>query len=104
MELLGPSILAVLWCVWFYPFLFRAPHRQNRPSVTVAGPTRIGLALETAAIFLAMAVHNPLDAPPQLWRATIAIALAAGCIVMGWSAVTHLGRQFRLHAGLYDDH
>jgi len=25
-------------------------------------------------------------------------------VVMAWQAVAHLGRQFRLHAGLYHDH
>ena len=39
--------------VWAYPFLFRAPHIQKRESLTVAGPTRVGLLLEVTAIGLA---------------------------------------------------
>jgi protein-S-isoprenylcysteine O-methyltransferase Ste14 len=28
----------------------------------------------------------------------------AACSAMAWTAVRHLGRQFRVHAGLYHDH
>jgi protein-S-isoprenylcysteine O-methyltransferase Ste14 len=32
------------------------------------------------------------------------MAIAIPAVVMAWQAVAHLGKQFRLHAGLYDDH
>ena len=44
----------VLWIAWWYPFVFRAPHVQKRPSITVIGRTRIGLAAsKTIAFFCA---------------------------------------------------
>jgi protein-S-isoprenylcysteine O-methyltransferase Ste14 len=104
MSLPGFVILLVSWCAWAYPFIFRAPHNQKRPSITAIGPTRAGLFLESLAIFLAFACRMPADTPLQWWR----IAGAAGCgvagVVLSWTAVRHLGRQFRVHAGLYDDH
>ena len=92
------------WFAWFYPFIFRAPHHQKRSSITVAGPTRIGLALETLAIFLAFALYPQSDSPPGLPRIVCGVLIGALASVMAWKSVTHLGRQFRLHAGLYHDH
>lgn len=104
MWVISRSFLVACWFAWFYPFLFRAPHRQHRQSITVPGPTRIGLALESLAIFLAFIVHRPADDPPPFAAQAAGMALGIASAVMAWQAVRHLGRQFRLHAGLYHDH
>ena len=95
--------LGCCWLAWAYPFAFRAPHVQKRASVTVAGPTRLGLLLEAAAV--ALAFIHPSTAP-RTNPAALLGALALGVLgsVLAWSAVKHLGRQFRVHAGLYEDH
>jgi protein-S-isoprenylcysteine O-methyltransferase Ste14 len=92
------------WIAWWYPFLFRAPHRQKRASITVAGPSRIGLLLQTLAYFAAFAFHVRFDAPIGTARAIAAMIPGPIAVWMGWTAVTHLGRQFRIQAGLYEDH
>jgi protein-S-isoprenylcysteine O-methyltransferase Ste14 len=96
--------ILVCWVVWWYPFLFRAPHRQNRPSISMPVPTIIGLLLETFALLLPLALHVPFDAPMPVWQALLALLPGPVAVVMGWSAVKHLGRQFRVQAGLYHDH
>jgi protein-S-isoprenylcysteine O-methyltransferase Ste14 len=95
-------VLSTCWVAWAYPFAFRAPHAQKRESITVTGPTRVGLLLEAGAVFLAFFRTGPNRTGP----ATLAIALIFGVTgaVMAWTAVTHLGKQFRVHAGLYADH
>lgn len=104
MRLLGWVVLMVSWIAWAYPFIFRAPHGQKRPSITLAGPTRAGLLLESLAIFIAFACRVPADAVPGIWRiaGTLICGPAAG--VLSWTAVRQLGRQFRVNAGLYEDH
>jgi len=104
MRLLSLIELIVFWFAWAYPFLFRAPHKQKRESITVAGPTRVGLLLECIAILVAFLFRLPPDDPPGPWR--IAASLICGPIAaaLAWTSVTHLGRQFRVHAGLYHDH
>jgi|SRR5579871_3213786 len=94
--------LTALWIAWAYPFLFRAPHAQKRESITVAGPTRLGILLEAAGVLLAFIGATPL----RSGAAALLIALALGVTgaVLSWTAVTHLGKQFRVHAGLYVDH
>lgn len=92
------------WFAWAYPFILRAPHNQKRPSITLRAPTSAGLFLECLAIFIAFACHLPLNEPPAMIRlvASILFGLIAG--LLSWTAVKHLGRQFRVNAGLYEDH
>ena len=96
--------VVAIWIVWAYPYLFRAPKIQRRESLTVGGPSLLGLLLETAAIFMVWIFRVPGG-----WRenpALLAAALALGVTgdVLMWTAITHLGRQFRIQAGLYHDH
>jgi protein-S-isoprenylcysteine O-methyltransferase Ste14 len=96
--------LLVCWLGWWYPFLFRAPHVQKRPSITLASPTRVGILLEGLAIFLAFAFRLPDDVHPGATRILLSMLIGPMAPVIGWTAVTHLGRQFRINAGLYEDH
>jgi protein-S-isoprenylcysteine O-methyltransferase Ste14 len=97
------SELTVCWLVWCYIPLFRAPHNQKRPSITVRGRTLLGLLFEMSAYFVAVWFREPAAAVS--WPRLLISALAApfGVVVM-WTAVAHLGRQFRINAGLYADH
>lgn len=94
--------LTICWLVWCCIPIFRAPHNQKRPSITARGPTLIGLLFELAAYFVAVWCREP--AAISLPRLLVsAIAAPLGVVVM-WTAVAHLGRQFRINAGLYSDH
>lgn len=104
MLLITWGALMVCWLAWFYPFLFRAPHIQKRPSITLAGPTRAGLLLEGIAIFIAFAFRMPPTELPGPARIAGCLALGIAAPLLSWSAVRHLGRQFRFNAGLYEDH
>lgn len=96
--------LGAFWVAWLYPFLFRAPHKQKRESITLAGPTRIGLLLETGAIIIAYIFQRPAGDEPGVAAILLSTAIAALAVVIAWKSVAHLGRQFRVNAGLYHDH
>ena len=85
MLLLGWLVLAVSWCVWAYPFIFLAPHNQKRPSITAIGPTRVGLFLESLAIFLAFAFRMPADPSPEWWRIVCAAVCGVSGVVLAWT-------------------
>jgi len=104
MHVIALIALVVFWFAWGYPFLFRSPHNQKRHSVTVLAPTRMGLLLEGSAIFMAFAFRLSPDTPPGELRLIPAFILGPIAAALSWTAVKHLGRQFRVHAGLYDDH
>jgi protein-S-isoprenylcysteine O-methyltransferase Ste14 len=94
----------VLWLAWWYPYFFRAPKLQKRESITVSTPSRAGLLLETLAIFFVCLFRIP--GAPRTNLGIIAAALLFGAVgvVLMWTAIQHLGRQFRIYAGLYHDH
>src|SRR5438874_1550211 len=104
MLLFMSALLVACWFAWLYPFVFRAPHNQKRPSITLAAPTRAGLLLECSAIFIAFLCRMPADRPPGLLRLAFGAILGVVSAVLSWTAVKHLGRQFRVNAGLYEDH
>ena len=104
MQLLAWTIMVVCWFAWAYPFIFRAPHHQQRESITLVGPTRAGLLLECVGIFMAFAFRLPAESSPSAWRVIPAVVLGLTAAVTSWNAVVHLGKQFRVHAGLYNDH
>jgi protein-S-isoprenylcysteine O-methyltransferase Ste14 len=104
MLLIAWVALMVCWFAWLYPFLFRAPHNQKRPSITLVAPTRAGLLLEGIAIFIAFACRLPVDTPPGLLRIAGSMILGPLAGLLSWGAVQHLGAQFRVNAGLYEDH
>jgi protein-S-isoprenylcysteine O-methyltransferase Ste14 len=104
MQIIGWTALMVSWFAWAYPFVFRAPHNQQRPSITVIGPTRMGLLLESIAIFMAFIFRLPPESPPGMLRVLPTLILGPIAAVLSWTSVQHLGKQFRVHAGLYEDH
>jgi protein-S-isoprenylcysteine O-methyltransferase Ste14 len=92
------------WLLWWYPPLFLAPHWQKRPSVAVTAPSLIGLVLQIAAFAVALFWRWPHSMPPATWRLIAAMIPGPLGSLLEWSAVRHLGRQFRIRAGLYEDH
>ena len=93
-----------LWVLWFVPYVFLAPKVQKRESVTVTGPSRFGLLLEVAGIAMLFLVRVP--DPPRTQTPILIAAFVLGllaCLMM-WTAITSLGPQFRIQAGLYHDH
>lgn len=104
MLVFSSLVLGAAWAAWLYPLLLRAPHKQARPSITLPGATGAGLALQCAGIAIALLFHAPFASRVAVWRIVAGAVLAAVCTVVSWTSVTHLGRQFRISAGLYDDH
>ncbi|HEY1493241.1 MAG TPA: isoprenylcysteine carboxylmethyltransferase family protein [Candidatus Solibacter sp.] len=102
--ILGLFVLAASWILWFWPFAFRAPHNQRRPSITLATPTRVGLLLECAAIAIAFLCRQSFVDPLPWWRLAGMMIFGPIAGLLSWSSVRHLGRQFRVNAGLYEDH
>jgi protein-S-isoprenylcysteine O-methyltransferase Ste14 len=104
MRLVSWVELVACWLAWLYPFIFRAPHFQKRASITASTPTMIGLILEVLGIFAAFAFRYPPDHPPGIARMGASLILGVVAAALSWSSVRHLGRQFRVQAGLYEDH
>ena len=100
----GRIALGLCWLAWAWPFAFRVPHYQKRPSITAIAPTWAGLVLEVLAIALALAFRLPPGHPPGLPRILASMVAGLVAAALAWTSVKHLGKQFRVNAGLYEDH
>ena len=104
LEVCARVLLGACWIAWMYPFVALAPHNQKRASVTRRGATFVGLLFESMGIFVAflggILPHDPIE----WWRAALVAVFSAPSIALSFSAVKHLGKQFRVNAGLYEDH
>jgi protein-S-isoprenylcysteine O-methyltransferase Ste14 len=90
------------WFGFFYPFLFHAPHWQKRESVTASGATAAGVLLEAASVLIA--VFCRMSEPARGWRLAAGVVCGASSAALAFWSVKHLGRQFRIRAGLWEDH
>jgi protein-S-isoprenylcysteine O-methyltransferase Ste14 len=93
-----------MWVLWAWPYIFRAPKVQKRQSITVAGPSLVGLLLETTAMWMVWLFRVPAGWRENPFVLAAALVLGATGDVLMWTAIKHLGRQFRIQAGLYQDH
>lgn len=94
--------VALWWGVWAFPFLVAGSKPQRRPSVVAWTPSIFGIALEATGVALAWA-QIP-HAAPALWRVALAMAAMALGVWLAWGSIRALGRQFRVQAGVYEDH
>ena len=89
------------WLLWVFPFLLaRRKQTSDRKSV-IAPEARIGIALQAIAFFLAWFRTVRSEPAALLIAAMILAPLSAG---LAASAVSHLGKQWRIQAGVYSDH
>ena len=68
MVLVAAIELFVCLLAWAWPYAFRAPHYQKRPSIVATVSTAIGLALECAGIVVAAATPVAAITRPALRR------------------------------------
>lgn len=93
-----------MWVLWAWPYFFRAPKVQTRKSITVAVPSRIGLLLQALGLFAVWWFRAPEGLRVSLPAMAGSLIFGAIAVVLMWGAIPNLGRQFRIQAGLYEDH
>jgi protein-S-isoprenylcysteine O-methyltransferase Ste14 len=95
------AILAAGWIIWMMPFFIR--RRKTGRIEKVDRRARWGLLLEAAAYSLvwqsAFWLRSP--GPGRIFLSVVFLILA---IVLSWTSVRALGRQWRVDAGLNTDH
>jgi protein-S-isoprenylcysteine O-methyltransferase Ste14 len=99
-----PYVLAILaagWVGWLAPFFLRK--RGRGPAATVDRRARWGLLCQGVAYSLVW--HGPFwTRSPGVWRVVAGTALFALAGILSWTSVWALGRQWRIEAGLNEDH
>jgi protein-S-isoprenylcysteine O-methyltransferase Ste14 len=101
MDTVSLICLIVCWIVWAAPFLaYKARTPQRKADVTVES-SRWGVALQMMGYFLAWR-PGPEPRPPAMLVAGVLVGCLA--VLVSWTSIRALGKQLRVHAGLYRDH
>jgi protein-S-isoprenylcysteine O-methyltransferase Ste14 len=94
-------VLALGWFVWFTPFFWRK--RSSGIAQQVNPRARWGIVLELIAFSL-LWQSRFWEQAPHFGRLVFAALLFIAACWLSWTAVSVLGRQWRLDAGLNKDH
>lgn len=95
--------MLLCWALWLWPFLRRTAQGPRREASVTVSRARWGLLLQSLSYFLAMSVRL---APEEVGPGRLAVSMLCGpaAVALAWSGVRHLGKQWRINAGLYHDH
>jgi protein-S-isoprenylcysteine O-methyltransferase Ste14 len=95
------AVLAAGWAIWLTPFL-RARRHQERARV-IDRRARWGVLL--VAVSYSLLWQNSFWARPlPAWRFALSVCFLLSAIVLSWAGARSLGRQWRVDAGLNQDH
>jgi protein-S-isoprenylcysteine O-methyltransferase Ste14 len=93
--------LMMCWLLWLAPFILHRAKQAPQQAVTVAPRARWGLGLQIIAFAIAW-IRTPDAKPTILLIASMILAPASAALA--WLSVRHLGKQWRIDAGLNEDH
>jgi len=98
-----PAFFALIacWILWVAPFLIHKVRESKRPAQLTVTASRWGIAIQTVAYFVAW-YGKPSSRPLGVQFAGILFGALA--VALSWTAIRNLGKQLRIHAGLYPDH
>jgi protein-S-isoprenylcysteine O-methyltransferase Ste14 len=95
------AVLAVGWVIWLTPFLLARRHHER--ARVIDRRARWGVLL--VAVSYSMLWQNSFWARPlPAWRFVLSVCFLLSAIVLSWTGAHALGRQWRVDAGLNQDH
>jgi protein-S-isoprenylcysteine O-methyltransferase Ste14 len=93
--------LLACWLVWVYPFFRRSREKHEDRTAITAPAAKRGIWLQAVAFFLVWFRTVRSEPAPMLIAAMVIAPVSSA---LAWQAVKHLGKQWRIQAGLYSDH
>ena len=96
--------LNIVWILWVLPFAILRVRGTRKRGAKTAPVSILGMVLQIAAYPVVWSSRYFWTHPLELWRILTAAALAAAALALIWSAIPALGKQWRLQAGVYEDH
>jgi protein-S-isoprenylcysteine O-methyltransferase Ste14 len=95
------GILAAGWLIWLTPFL-RA-RKTEQPAKQVDRRARWGIVLVGISYCL-LWQGRFWERSPRPWQTALSVLFFALASLLSWTGARALGRQWRIDAGLSDDH
>lgn len=110
--------IMLCWILWMLVFVRRQARERGQPAVVTAPSARWGIFLEGLGYGLiwgfpavkwnvlvgVRGFHPELGMGSRLPFLVASMILAPGSVALAWFAVRHLGKQWRIQAGLNADH
>jgi len=98
------ALLAVFWVAWWFPFFVRFRGKRAK-AVQKDNSARWGILMQAFGSAVVYA-HKPATWASSIarWRLLPALATGLPAIWLSWTASSHLGRLWRVEAGLNADH
>jgi protein-S-isoprenylcysteine O-methyltransferase Ste14 len=98
------ALLVVFWIAWWIPFFVFHPKERER-AVRKDRSARWGVVLGAVA-FATMYTRSPVQwtMATAWWRIALGSLFEICALLLSWTAIRHLGRQWRIDAGLNANH
>ncbi|HVT95976.1 MAG TPA: isoprenylcysteine carboxylmethyltransferase family protein [Acidobacteriaceae bacterium] len=96
--------LLLCWIVWAMAFIRPRREAADRKEVAKSGASVWGIGLVMAAYALTFTYVRPRGFHKTAPALIAGMILAPPCVVLAWTAASHLGRQWRYAAALREDH
>lgn len=96
--------LTVCWIVWILVFVVRHLRRSGGEAVVTAPEARKGIILQGLAFAIVWTYSGPVIFERPAILLILSMILGPLSVALAWSAVRHLGKQWRVQAGLSADH
>jgi len=100
LQIIASAEIPICWLLALYPFLVRRKQQKARAAV-IDPKARWGIALQILAFVLVSIIVFKPKPEGALVAAIVVMPLS---VWLGWRAAMHLGKQWRIQAGLYSDH
>lgn len=96
--------LIVFWIAWFLPFVLRRRAGSSGRRAEIARISLAGIVFQGAAYAMVWSSRYYWTHPLEVWRVLAAAGFGTVGLYLVWSALPALGKQWRLQAGVYEDH
>src|SRR5262245_35422830 len=96
--------LIILWVLWVLPFALRRARLTGFRGAKTARASILGIVLQSAAYRFVWIGRPNWTHTLELRHILTSFALGVIALVLIWSAIPALGKQWRFQAGVYEDH
>ena len=96
--------LTLCWILWLLIFVVRHLRPGGGEAVVTAPEARMGIVLQGIAFALVWTHAWPVTLEKPAISLILSMILGPVSVAGAWSAVRHLGKQWRIQAGLNADH
>jgi len=99
------AALMAVWILWVLAFVFRRKRGARHRAATTDRASIVGIVLQSVAYAVLSSRKNAMGGLRiDPFIVTLGLVLGAISVILIWWAIPTLGKQWRVQAGVYEDH